>query len=114
MTIGYDTAWRQVHAMLELAASRTAEIQRNASVIVRQLSLMDWYIAYELQVTINAGASLAGVRSELHGHIQDVFNEFGVQIMSPNFVAQPEGVVLVKPEERFKAPAESPNRGASG
>lgn len=113
VTIGYDTPWRQVHAMLELAASRTAEIQRDEPVIVRQLSLMDWYIAYELQVIIHPGASLAGVRSELHGHIQDVFNEFGVQIMSPNFVGQPEGALLVQPEDRFRAPANPPEGNIS-
>lgn len=109
VTIGYDTPWRQVHAMLELAASRTEGIQRNEPATIRQLSLMDWYIAYELQVIIETGASLAGVRSELHGHIQDVFNEFGVQIMSPNFVGQPEGPVLVKPEDRFMSPAAEPD-----
>ena len=113
VTIGYDTPWRQVQAMLELAASRTAEVNRNVPVVVRQLSLMDWYIAYELQVTIAEGASLAGVRSELHGHIQDVFNEFGVQIMSPNFISQPDNPVLVKPEERFAPPAQAQDNGKS-
>jgi hypothetical protein len=30
VTIGYDTPWRQVHAMLELAAQRTEDIAKSA------------------------------------------------------------------------------------
>jgi len=75
---------------------------------VRQLSLMDWYIAYELQVRLLPGQSLAMARNELHSHIQDVFNEFNVQIMSPNFVMQPEGAVMVAKENWYPAPASAP------
>lgn len=109
VTIGYDTPWRQVHAMLELAANRTNGIDLQQKPFVRQLSLMDWYIAYELQVRLQAGESLASVRSELHSHIQDVFNEFNVQIMSPNFVNQPEASVTVTPENWYAAPASPPD-----
>ena len=108
VTIGYDTPWRQVHAMLELAASRTQGIDPQHKPLVRQLSLMDWYIAYELQVHLRAGESLAAVRTELHSHIQDVFNEFNVQIMSPNFVNQPENAVMVTKDNWFAAPASPP------
>jgi len=69
---------------------------------------MDWYIAYELQVKLRAGQSLAEARNELHSNIQDVFNEFNVQIMSPNFVMQPEGAVVVTEDNWYAAPAEKP------
>jgi small-conductance mechanosensitive channel len=105
VTIGYDTPWRQVHAMLELAASRTSGIDGTQAPVVRQLALMDWYISYELQVRLLKGQSLAAVRSELNGHIQDVFSEFAVQIMSPNFVNQPDAPVLVKEADWYSAPA---------
>ncbi len=105
VTIGYDTPWRQVHAMLELAASRTSGIDGMQPPLVRQLALMDWYISYELQVRLLKGQSLAAVRSELNGHIQDVFSEFAVQIMSPNFVNQPDAPVLVKEADWYSAPA---------
>ncbi|MGB9096648.1 mechanosensitive ion channel family protein [Erwinia sp.] len=104
VTIGYDTPWRQVEAMLELAASRTPGINRDISPLVRQLALQDWYVAYELQIRLNPGESLAGVRSTLHGQIQDVFNEFGVQIMSPNFISQPDQPVLVTTSDWFTPP----------
>ncbi|HBL4999482.1 hypothetical protein KKZ87_05145 [Enterobacter cloacae] len=45
--------------------------------------------------------------------IQDVFNEFNVQIMSPNFVMQPEGAVVVAEENWFAAPAEKPTQKPS-
>ncbi|WP_455852794.1 mechanosensitive ion channel family protein [Pantoea endophytica] len=105
VTIGYDTPWRQVEAMLELAASRTQGINHSFTPMVRQLALQDWYVAYELQVRLQAGESLAGVRSTLHGHIQDVFNEFGVQIMSPNFISQPDQPVIVTKSNWFTPPA---------
>ncbi|WP_439954730.1 hypothetical protein [Enterobacter cloacae] len=69
---------------------------------------MDWYIAYELQVKLQPGQSIAEARNELHSNIQDVFNEFNVQIMSPNFVMQPEGAVVVAEENWFAAPAVKP------
>jgi len=108
VTIGYDTPWRQVHAMLELAAKRAQCVDLTYPPLVRQLSLMDWYIAYELQVRLLPGQSLAMARNELHSNIQDVFNEFNVQIMSPNFVMQPEGAVMVAKENWYPAPAATP------
>lgn len=110
VTIGYDTPWRQVHAMLELAAKRTQCVDLTIPPLVRQLALMDWYIAYELQVTLRPDTSLAVARNELFTHIQDVFNEFNVQIMSPNFVMQPEESVMVAKENWYAAPAASPKR----
>lgn len=106
VTIGYDTPWRQVEAMLELAASRTTGINHDITPLVRQLALQDWYVMYELQVRLRPGESLAGVRSLLHGHIQDVFNEFGVQIMSPNFISQPEQPIIVTKPNWFTPPAQ--------
>lgn len=78
----------------------------------RQLALMDWYIAYELQVRLLPTEALAAARNALHGAIQDVFNEFKVQIMSPNFVMQPEESVLVAKENWLAPPAGKPERGA--
>ena len=37
--------------------------------------------------------------SALHANIQDAFNEEGVQIMSPHYVADPEAPKLVPPGE---------------
>jgi len=105
VTIGYDTPWRQVKAMLELAAHRTSLADHTEAVVVRQLNLQDFYVEYELQLRALADALPQAVRSELHGHIQDTFNEFGVQIMSPHFMAQPEQAVIVQAAQWYAPPA---------
>lgn len=110
VTIGYDTPWRQVHAMLELAAKRASCVDQTRPPLVRQLELMDWYIAYELQVRLLPEQSLAVARNELYSTIQDVFNEFNVQIMSPKFVMQPKGTVMVAKDNWYAAPAASPEQ----
>lgn len=106
VTIGYDAPWRQVKAMLELAARRCSTVDANGTMIVRQTGLQDFYVAYELQVTSQPGKLPPDVRSELHQHIQDVFNEFGVQIMSPHFVLQPRQDLVVPQTAWYSAPAE--------
>lgn len=110
VTIGYDTPWRQVQAMLELAAHRASGIDHRQPPLVRQLGLMDWYVSYELQVRLLEETSLSDARTVLHSNIQDVFNEFGVQIMSPNFVMQPKGSVVVAKEDWYAEPALAPQQ----
>ena len=44
----------------------------------------------------------------LHANIQDVFNEHGVQIMSPHYMADPPAAKLVPPEGWYAAPARKP------
>ena len=108
VTIGYDTPWRQVHALLELAARRTPGVDQQIAPIVRKLGLLDWYTAYELQVRLLPTTKLPDGRNALHSSIIDVFNEFGVQIMSPNFVMQPKAAVVVPQEAWYAAPAVAP------
>ncbi|MGL6071563.1 mechanosensitive ion channel family protein [Craterilacuibacter sp.] len=107
ITIGYDTPWRQVHAMLELASRRTAGLNQAEAPIVRQLNLQDFYIEYELEVRIPADGKPPVLKTALHSAILDVFNEFGVQIMSPNFENQPEAAVLVGKDNWYAAPAKA-------
>ncbi|HBV1956624.1 TPA: mechanosensitive ion channel [Klebsiella pneumoniae] len=108
VTISYDTPWRQVHALLELAARRTPGIDQQIAPVVRKLGLLDWYTSYELQVRLLPTTKLPDGRNALHSSIIDVFNEFGVQIMSPNFVMQPKAAVVVPQEAWYAAPAVAP------
>ena len=41
----------------------------------------------------------------LHRHIQDAFNEYGVQIMSPMYIGDPAGPKVVPPSLWHAAPA---------
>ena len=47
------------------------------------------------------------VQSELHAHIQDGFNEQGVQIMSPHFMVQPDKAVGVPKFQWYAPPAQA-------
>jgi len=112
VTIGYDAPWRQVHSMLLLAASRAAGVCRQPPPRVIQRSLGDFYIEYCLMVQLlpmERPEERPIVLSELHGHIQDIFNEHGVQIMSPHFMMQPPQPVVVPKSDWFAAPASPPS-----
>ncbi len=60
---------------------------------------------YALIVSVMNPAQKFIVLNELHGHIQDVFNEHGVQIMSPNYVADPAEAKIVPEANWFEPPA---------
>jgi small-conductance mechanosensitive channel len=105
VTIGYDTPWRQVHAMLELAAARTEGIEKDPAPRVRQTALQDFYVEYTLLVCITRPEQRVVTLDKLHGNIQDVFNESGVQIMSPNYEADPESPKVVPRDKWFEPPA---------
>jgi small-conductance mechanosensitive channel len=107
VTIGYDTPWRQVHALLIEAAQAIPEILRNPPAYVVQSGLSDFYVAYQLVVHVDTDvpSTRARVASDLRAAIQDAFNRHGVQIMSPNFEAQPEQAVLVPKARWHDAPA---------
>lgn len=106
--IGYDTPWRQVEAMLLMAAERTEGLLRDPAPFVLQRSLGDFTVVYELNAHCSDARRMARLYSDLHGHIQDVFNEYGVQIMSPNYEQDPELPKTVSPGDFYAAPATPP------
>lgn len=106
--IGYDTPWRQVEAMLLLAADRTAGLKKDPPPFVLQQSLGDFAVNYELNAYSEQEHRMPAMYSELHAHIQDVFNEHGVQIMSPAYEADPTEQKIVPPEKWYEAPAKKP------
>ena len=77
VTIGYDTPWRQVHALLLLAAERTAGVRKQPAPVVRQTSLQDFYVEYTWLVSVEHPSRRAGILDCLRMRsIQDAFNEF--------------------------------------
>ncbi|MCB1993691.1 MAG: mechanosensitive ion channel [Geminicoccaceae bacterium] len=108
VTIGYDAPWRQVQAMLIMSAERTRAIRRQPKPRVVQRNLDDFYVEYRLLFAIDHPETQLFVLSELHGHIQDVFNEHGVQILSPHFNSQPAEPVVVPEVDWHRPPAPPP------
>ncbi|MGB5660062.1 MAG: mechanosensitive ion channel domain-containing protein, partial [Thermoanaerobaculia bacterium] len=106
VTIGYDTPWRQVHALLEGAAEKTAGLRQEPPPFVLQTGLSDWYPEYRLVAVIEDPSIRPLVLSDLHQNIQDLFNQFGVQIMSPHYINNPPEPFVVPPERRSPPPAQ--------
>jgi small-conductance mechanosensitive channel len=105
--IGYETPWRQVEAMLLLAASRTPNMKAEPAPFVLHNSLGDFCVVYELNVYVERAQGMNRMYTELHRSILDVFNEYGVQIMTPAYVADPEQAKLVPPSHWYEAPAKA-------
>ena len=51
--------------------------------------------------------------SSLHANIQDVFNEYGVQIMSPHYLGDPADAKVVPKAKWYAKPAVPPDEGTS-
>ncbi len=111
VTIGYDTPWRQVEAMLVEAARRTEGILQTPTPHVFQTALSDFYPEYRLvaQAIPSEPRPRAELLSVLHANIQDVFNEYGVQIMSPHYLGDPQREKRVPKDQWYSAPARLPD-----
>jgi small-conductance mechanosensitive channel len=114
VTIGYDAPWRQVQELLLLAAERTPGLRREPKPKVLQEALQDFYVKYTLIVCLERQESRPFTLHALHAHIQDLFNEYGVQIMSPNYVLDPAAPKMVPKTQWFATPArpDSPQSGS--
>ena len=112
VTIGYSTPWRQVHAFLLQAAERTHGLLRDPPPFVLQTALDDFYVRYELNAYTDAPQEMLNIYSDLHQNIQDAFNEFEVQIMSPHYVFDPRSPAIVPKERWYVPPAKPPGENA--
>lgn len=116
LTIGYDTPWRQVEAMLVEAARRTDGVLESPAPQVFKTGLSDFYVEYRLvcQAIPTQPRPRAEVMQLLHSNVLDVFNEHGVQIMSPHYFNDPPQAKVVPREGWWAAPAHQPQRGGPG
>lgn len=83
--IGYETPWRQVEAMLLAAADRTPGLLTEPRPFVLLKKLGDFAVLYELNAYCQDVRAMYALYTGLHRNILDVFNEFGVQIMTPAY-----------------------------
>ena len=112
VTIGYDAPWRQVHALLLMAAERTSNLLPEPRAYVLQRALSDFNVEYTLIVHLVNPHLRVETLSELHGNVLDAFNEYGVQIMSPHFMMQPETSIVV-PRSKWHEPPAAPQNGSA-
>lgn len=102
VTIGYDAPWRQVHQLLIDAALNTPGVIDDPRPFVLETSLSDWYPVYQVNAYIKDANRLAQIYSDLHQNIQDKFNEAGVEIMSPHYMATRDGNETTIPKDDLR------------
>ena len=102
VTIGYDVPWRQVHQLLIEAALNTPGVIDDPRPFVLETSLSDWYPVYQINAYIREADKLAQIYSDLHQNIQDRFNEAGVEIMSPHYMAMRDGNESTIPKDDLR------------
>lgn len=108
VTIGYDAPWRQVHSLLIEAAKDCNGILSEPEPFVLQRALNDFYVEYEINAYTRAAHQMVGIYSELHGKIQDRFNEAGVEIMSPHYASLRDGNETTIPAANRKGDYSAP------
>ena len=102
VTISYSVAWRQVHRLLLDAAMKTPLILQTPKPFVLQLALNDYYVEYQLNAYILEVDSMNKIYSDLHQNIQDIFNESGIEVMSPQYLVNRNNNNTTIPENPYK------------
>ena len=105
ITIGYDVPWRKVHELLVGAALRTEHVLEQPAPFVRQTSLSDFHVGYQINAYTREANHMGAVMSELHQNIQDGFAESSVEILSPAYSALRDGAASTLP------PHDAPSNG---
>ena len=97
VTISYQTPWRTVQKALLEAAGRTSNLLHNKKHFVIQSALDQFHAVYQLNVYTSEGNAFAPIYNELHQNIQDVCAEYGIEIVSPQFLIQYESAPSITP-----------------
>jgi small-conductance mechanosensitive channel len=97
--IGYDESQAQVEHLLVEAARLTSGVKATPApfVLRRELGASD--VRYELNAYSKPGIDPVGLRSRLNANILDQFHGAGVQIMTPNYIADPESPKIPEPPQ---------------
>jgi small-conductance mechanosensitive channel len=106
VTIGYTTPWRQVEAMLILAAHKTPGLKQDPAPFVLQIALQDFAVHYQVNAYLENPEDRVPTLALLHRNIQDVFNQHQVQIMTPHYMSDPPAPQIVVKEHWYDSPAE--------
>jgi len=101
ITIGYDVPWRKVHDLLVEASKGVDFIEDSENSFVLQKGLGDFSVTYELNVLTKRPRKTSKIYSQLNQSIQDIFNEAGVEILSPTYSAVRDGNHITIPEEHL-------------
>jgi small-conductance mechanosensitive channel len=101
--------------MLLMAVERTPGLLKEPAPFVLHRRLADFAVDYEVNAYIRDAHEMMPLYTALHRSILDVFNEYGVQIMTPEYESDPEQPKVVPKDQWYAAPARrdgiEPRRG---
>jgi hypothetical protein len=97
--------------MLLEAAARTPGLLREPAPFVLQKALGTFAVDYEINAYCDNTRGLLLLYTALHRNILDVFNEYGVQIMTPAYEGDTEQPKVVARDNWYLAPAGPPVSG---
>lgn len=100
ISIGYDVPWKEVHQALIDAVLLIPEVQKEPLPFVLQTSLDDFYVSYQIYAHVKEISRLPVIYSAMHQNIQDVFNQRGIEIMSPHYRATRDGSASTIPTKK--------------
>lgn len=113
VSIGYDIPWRRVNPLLIEAALNTPGVVDDPRPFVLETSLSDWYPVYQINAYITDANRMAQIYSDLYQNIQDKFNEAGIEIMSPHYMAVRDGNETTTPKDDLRN-SDSANQSGQG
>ena len=102
VSIGYDIPWRKVNELLIDAALNSPGVVDDPRPFVLETSLSDWYPVYQVNAYIKEADKMPQIYSNLHQNIQDKFNEAGIEIMSPHYMAMRDGNETTIPKDDLR------------
>ena len=111
VTIGYDVPWREVHELLLKAAENTEDVEKTPKPFVLQNNLGDFSVSYQINAYSKRPLYKDLIYSRLHQNIQDMFIEAGIEILSPNYMAQRDGNALAIPKMGHKVKPSKEKKG---
>ena len=99
ITLGYDLPWETAEKLLLAAASNTQLIEKEPAPFVLQKSLDDYYVSYELNAYTKHSKKMPFIYSEMHKNILNIFNDAGVEILSPAYMSARDGSLTTVPSK---------------
>ena len=99
VTLGYDLPWETAEKLLLAAASNTQLIDKEPAPFVLQKSLDDYYVSYELNAYTQHSKKMPFIYSEMHKNILNIFNDAGVEILSPAYMSARDGSLTTVPSK---------------
>ncbi|GLR25387.1 hypothetical protein GCM10007875_04750 [Limnobacter litoralis] len=103
LSLGFDVHHLTIEKLL-LEAVKKTELEDG---FVQIIQIGDFSVSYRVSGLLTEVKSLISTRSRLLGHVLDTLHEAGVEILSPNFMAQrpqPDGLKMIPVASEKQAP----------